>query len=109
MKLKNFNDYLKTRLESKEIIKIKKQAKVEFQSLKNLQKDIALAIVEYKTKENISFNELVRRLGTSATQLEKIRKGEANLTLSSLAHISALLNKQPHIVFKQSNNQSFRE
>ena len=104
MKLKNFNDYLKTRLESKEIVKIKKQAKVEFQSLKNLQKDIALAIVEYKTKENISFNELVRRLGTSATQLEKIRKGEANLTLSSLAHISALLNKQPHIVFKQSNN-----
>ncbi len=104
MKLKNFNDYLKTRLESKEIVKIKKQAKVEFQSLKNLQKDIALAIVEYKTKENISFNELVRRLGTSATQLEKIRKGEANLTLSSLAHISALLNKQPHIVFKQNNN-----
>ena len=108
MKLKNFNDYLKTRLEPKEIVKIKKQAKVELKSLKNLQRDIALAVIEYKTKENISFNELVRRLGTSATQLEKIRKGEANLTLSSLAHISALLNKQPHIVFKQSNNQTYR-
>jgi len=100
MKLKNFDDYLKTRLEPKEIFKIKKQAKAEFESLKNLQKDIAMAIIEYKTKENISFNELVRRLGTSATQLEKIRNGEANLTLSSLAHISALLNKKPHIVFQ---------
>ena len=44
MKLKNFNDYLKTRLESKEIVKIKKQAKMEFQSLKNLQRDIELAV-----------------------------------------------------------------
>lgn len=103
MKLKNFNEYLKTRLASKEILKMKKQAKVEFESLKKLKQDIALAIIKYKKKENISFNELVRRLGTSATQLEKIRKGEANLTLSSLAHISALLNKQPHIIFKQSS------
>lgn len=51
-------------------------------------------------EKNIGFNELVRRLDVSPAQVAKIQKGEANLTLASLAHLAALFNKQPHIIFK---------
>jgi hypothetical protein len=57
---------------------------------------------EYVAQENIGFNELVRRLGTSPAQVAKIQKGEANLTMSSLAHIFALLKKRPHTVVANS-------
>ena len=50
------------------------------------------------TQENIGFNELVRRLGISPTQVSKIQKGEANLTLTSIAHIFSLLNRMPHFI-----------
>ena len=52
-------------------------------------------------QEEIGFNELVHRLDVSPTQISKIQKGEANLTLASLAHIFALLNRQPHLVLKK--------
>lgn len=63
-----------------------------------LQDDISGAIAEYMAKEKIGFNELVRRLDVSPAQVSKIQKGEANLTIASLAHIFALLGKQPHLI-----------
>ncbi len=52
------------------------------------------------TEEKIGFNEAVRRLHMTPSQVAKIQKGEANLTLASIAHIGALLKKRPHIVFE---------
>ena len=51
-------------------------------------------------QEKIGFNELVRRLGSSPAQVSKIQKGEANLTIATLAHIFALLKKMPHITVR---------
>lgn len=99
MKLKNFEDYLKKRLDENEITQIQKQADLECKILATLQKDVSRAIDKYMKKEKIGFNELVRRLDVSPTQIHKIQKGEANLTLASLAHIAALFNKRAHIVF----------
>ena len=87
MKLKSFDYYLKKRLDSREIAEIERQAEMELESLKTLQNDISHVVSEYMTEKDVGFNELVRRLGN------------ANLTLSSLAHIAALINKRPHIVF----------
>ena len=84
----------------KEIAQIEYQATIEFESLQALQKDIAQLITKYMTKEKMGFNDLVRRLDVSPTQISKIQKGEANLTLSSLAHLAALFNKRPHITFR---------
>lgn len=98
MKTKNFKTYLKKRLDQKEIAEIEKQALLEKLALQSLQEDISGAINEYMSKEEIGFNELVRRLGTSPTQVSKIQKGEANLTIASLAHIFALLGKRPHLI-----------
>lgn len=100
MKAKNFKDYLKKRLDQNEIAVLEQQADIEFEAIKRLQEDIASAVAKYMAQEKIGFNELVRRLGVSTAQAVKIQKGEANLTLASLAHIAALLKRTPHIIFK---------
>lgn len=100
MRTKNFKTYLEKRLNKKEIAKIEAQALLEKQALQNLQDDISNTITEYMNKEKIGFNELVRRLGASPAQVSKIQKGEANLTIASLAHIFALIGKQPHLTIR---------
>jgi len=100
MKTKNFDVYLKKRLDKKEIADIKSIARSEFEALKRLQSDIAKWISKYMAQEDIGFNELVRRLGVSASQAVKIRDGQANLTLASIAHIAALIKKRPHLIFE---------
>lgn len=100
MKLKNFDDYLKKRLNPEEIKDIQHQVKVEFEALKALQQDVSQFITQYMVEQNIGFNEIVRRLNVSPAQVSKIQKGEANLTLSSLAHLAGLCNKRPHITFE---------
>lgn len=100
MKLKKFDDYLKKRLDAEEISEIEKQAEIEYQSLKALQEDVSHIVTKYMKDKKIGFNELVRKLNVSPAHISKIQKGDANLTLSSLAHLAALMNKKPHIVFK---------
>ena len=65
-----------------------------------MQKNVADAIAEYMLDQCIGFNELVRRLDFSPSQVAKIQRGEANLTLTSIAHISALIGKYPLLKFK---------
>ena len=100
MKTASFKDYLEKRLNKEEIQEIRQQVDSEFEALKGLQENVSFALTDYMRKEKIGFNELVRRLGISPTQLTKIQKCEANLTLATLAHISALLKKRPHLIFK---------
>jgi ribosome-binding protein aMBF1 (putative translation factor) len=99
MKLMNFRDHLKKRLDKDEINELEKQAQIEYEALKLLQHDVAAIIAEHMEEKGISFNELIRNLGISPTQGAKIKKGEANLTFASLAHIAGYLGKRPHIVF----------
>lgn len=49
--------------------------------------------------ENIGFNELARRLDYSASQLSKITKGEANITLATLSHMFSVIEKKPILNF----------
>lgn len=100
MKTRNFQKYLEKRLNKKELIDIEKQAEFEYKALKNLQKELASAVMNYMRDEEIGFNEMVRRLGISPTQVKKIQNGQANVTLATLALIATLLKKQPHILFK---------
>lgn len=100
MKVKSFKNYLESRLKKEDIVEIEQQAGVEFEALKALQEDVSRTVAEYMAKEHIGFNELVRRLGVSPSKVVKIQKGEANLTLASIAHISALLKRRPKIVFE---------
>jgi DNA-binding Xre family transcriptional regulator len=103
MRTKSFKSYLEKRLSTAEIVEIEAQAELEALALKALQTDISNALSDYMQQENIGFNELVRRLGFSPIQVSKIQQGKANLTLTSLAHIFALLKKLPHIVSATPN------
>jgi len=100
-KTKSFSKYLAKRLDKNEIAEIEKQAAFEHKALEELQHNIASVFIQYMADEEIGFNEIVRRLQISPTQANKILKGEANLTLNSIAHVAALLNKQPKIVFEE--------
>lgn len=95
MKTKKFQEHLEKRLSKTEIAEIEQQAEFEYKAMTELQACIASAIAEYVIKEKIGFNELVRRLGISPMQVAKIQKGQANLTIASMAHIFGLLKKVP--------------
>lgn len=99
MKTKSFQSYLETRLSKTEIKEIDRLATLEFEALQTLQHDIAKAVEVYMKQKDIGFNELVRRLDSSPTHVAKIQKGQANLTLASLARLFALIGKTPHLVF----------
>ena len=100
--MKKFQDYLEKRLDKEEIYQIEMQAASELEFLKAMQDDVSRAVAQYMAQESIGFNELVRRLGVSRSQLTKIQKGQANVTLASLAHFAALLGKKPRISFEDS-------
>ncbi len=99
--MKKFDDYLKTRLSDQERKAIESQAKKEYSALKNLQKQISYELTEYMGREKIGFNELSRRLDLSPTQLSKIQKGQANITLATLSYIFSIIDKEPTLSFKK--------
>ena len=101
MKTKSFDDYLKTRLNAEEIAEIERKAQLEVDILKSIQKILSDTMAEYMKKNNVGFNEVVRRLSTSPSQAAKIQRGQANLTLASFAHFLALMGKEPKDVFKK--------
>jgi hypothetical protein len=100
MKTKNFNEYLEKRLSKTEIKELNQQVKLEYSILYDLQNTISLAFSKYMDNEKIGFNEAVKRLHMSPTQINRIQKGEANLTLATVAHIGTLFKKRPCIIFK---------
>lgn len=100
MKTKSFDDYLATRFSSEKIKSIKEQSELEFKALQSLQNDLSKSLEQYMQDENIGFNELVARLGSSPSQIRKIQLGQANITLATIAHIAGLLKKNPSITFK---------
>jgi antitoxin component HigA of HigAB toxin-antitoxin module len=100
MKVKSFKAYLEKRLDKKEIAAIDKAAKLEYAILKSLQESIANAVNYYMEKENMGFNDLVNTLGSSPSQVSKIIKGEANITLATIAHVFASMNQMPKLVLQ---------
>jgi hypothetical protein len=91
--LEKFEDYEDLRIEMFTLDEIKEldaAAKIEIEAIKSLQESITAAVAAYMAKEQIGFNELTRRL----------EKGHANLSMGTIAHLSALLGKKPKIVFE---------
>jgi hypothetical protein len=101
MRTKNFRTYLETRLNLEEIAEIEKQAELEVKILIWFQQAMSDALKDYMKKNDIGFNALVKRLDSTPTHVAKIQRGEANLTMSSIAHILALVGKEPQDVFKR--------
>ncbi len=99
MKTKSFDEYLEKRLSKEKIAELKQKAHREAEILRSFQRRITNSINDYMKKEGIGFNELVRRLAISPSQAIKIKKGNANLTLASLAHLFASIGEGPKDLF----------
>ncbi|MCH9770626.1 MAG: hypothetical protein K0U12_07080 [Gammaproteobacteria bacterium] len=97
MKAKSFKKYLEKRLDQAEIKQIERAARIEFEIFSMLQNDIAKDVARFMSDNDIGFNELVRKLGKSPSQVSNIIKGEANLTLATIAQVYALMGKKVRI------------
>ncbi|MBP9693737.1 MAG: helix-turn-helix transcriptional regulator [Alphaproteobacteria bacterium] len=100
MTTNKFDKYLQQRLKKEDIQEIEAFAQHEYRTLKSLQEGVSAELTTYMAEKKIGFNELVRRLNMSPSQVSKIQKGEANLTLSTISHIFTILDRRPTLVFK---------
>jgi hypothetical protein len=98
----DYDDLRKARLNSNEIKKIDREASDELEALKAMQESLTREIAAYMAKEAIGIVELTKRLATSSRQTSRIMKGEANVTLATLAEVAILIGKMPRIVFEDS-------
>jgi hypothetical protein len=99
-KTKSFQKYIETRFSKKELTEIEAEAALEVKLLRSIQKMITDGVNEYMSKHNVGFNELARQLNWSPSKFAKVRRGEANLTLTSLTQLFALIGKDPKDIFK---------
>ena len=100
MKVKSFKAYLEKRLDKREIKEIKDAAKIEFEILTALQAEVAETLLNFMAENDLGFNELVSKLGKSPSQVSKIIKGQANLTMATIAQLYAFMGRRPHLVVK---------
>jgi hypothetical protein len=100
MKTKSFDALLKTRFSDEEIAEIKRQAQLEVDMLRAIQKILSGTITEYMQKNKIGLNEVARYLFISSSQAAKIQRGEANLTLAKFAYFLTLMGKEAKDIFK---------
>ena len=82
-----------------QIKRIHKGAEERSARRKNMSEAISIAITEYMAHEHIGFNELTRRLQMSPSTCSKIIRGDANLTLDTIATVSEVIGKYPFISF----------
>src|SRR3989344_8116394 len=99
MKVKSFKEHLKKRLNKSDIAEIEVAAKLEKEALKTLQAEVSKAVLIYMDEKNIGFNELVSKVGKSPAQVSKIIKGEAHITLATVAHLFAMMKRKQHLIF----------
>ena len=101
--VENFEDYSDIRKEiftKEEIDQLNASAEAEIQAIKSLQESISAAVADYMAREKIGFNELTRRLDVSTRITSKLVKGNSNLSMGTIAHLSALIGRKPKIVFE---------
>lgn len=97
---KSWDQLIKTRLSKKEIAEIKQEAKREADLLRFFQTLITNTVHDYIEREDIGLKELSQRLGVSSSYASKIRRGQANLTIGSLAHLLAIMGREAKDLFK---------
>lgn len=98
----DYDDIRKARLSAEEIKKADREAANELDALKAMQESLTREIAAYMAKEAIGIVELTKRLETSTRQTSRIMKGEANVTLATLAEVATHIGKVPRIIFEEA-------
>ena len=79
---------------------LKKEAQLEAKILKTMHQLVQSSVDAYIEEQKVGFNELVKILDLSPTYVSKMKKGQANLTFGTFAHVMAKLGKDPFEVLK---------
>src|SRR5262245_21560503 len=90
-RLAQFDDYEDIRrdlLTPEQIQKNEEEAALEIAALRSMQESLSRAIAAYMSDNDLGFVEFTKRLGTSTRQTSRILKGEANVTLATLAEVA---------------------
>jgi len=66
---------------------------------KKMRKDFSIFLKSHMKDRGIGFNDLCKKTGIASSYLAKIQRSEANLTLETIARISAFFNRKAFIVF----------
>lgn len=91
-----FDDYEDIRhelLTPEQIQKNEKEAALEIAALCSMQESLSREIAAYMSAHGLGFVEFTKRLGTSTRQTSRILKGEANVTLATLAEVAVHIGK----------------
>ena len=68
-----------------------------------LSETISKSVADYMAREKIGFNELTRRLHMSSATTSKILRGDANLTLDTLAAVAVVLGLTPDLSLRRDD------
>lgn len=90
----SFQKHVEELLGKEGAAELKKQAHREAEILRAMHKLITSSVEEYMQEQQVGFNELARRLKLSPTYVAKMRKGQANLTFGTFAHVMGILGKE---------------
>ena len=94
----DFRELIEKRLSKKDLAEIERKVEIEVQAIKTMRENVWNCIVGYMNEEGINLSEVGRRLNTSSSQMNRIKKGEANLTISKMAEIFSLIKVEPKLV-----------
>jgi transcriptional regulator with XRE-family HTH domain len=100
-KFDDFEEIRRNRLTSKEMKLQDAEVALEVAALQSMQECISTELARYMAEEGIGINELTRRLNTSSRQTSRIMKGEANITLATLAEVAGVIGVKARIVFER--------
>lgn len=80
-----------------EVLKIDAAAERRARIRRGLSDQVSKALAAYMAREDIGFNELERRLHMSSATTSKLLKGEANITLETIAAVSLVIDQDPDL------------
>lgn len=99
-KLDSYDEIRRELFTTAEISENDRHVDHELAALKILQDDVSSALARYMKSEKIGFNEITRRLDTTARQTSLIMKGHSNLKLTTITDIALAIGKRARIVFE---------
>lgn len=83
-----------------EIDEIHKKALLRSKARQKISETLSAAVIEYMSQQGIGFNELTRRLEMSSATTSKIIRGDANLTIDTIASVAQVIGKTPVMTFE---------
>jgi len=83
-----------------EIEDIHKKAELRSKARQKMSETLSAAVVQYMSQQGIGFNELTRRLEMSSATTSKILRGDANLTIETIASVAQVIGKTPVMKFE---------